>query len=415
MVTIMADVSVLEVLLYGEPTGTLTRVGGDVSLFAFDDGFIANANRPTLSLGFKNEFGELITRFDTENMRLMPFFSNLLPEGHMRDYLARRAGVKPVREFFLLWVLGEDLPGAVTVRPADGEAWPPGADDGDDHNHDDRDQAFRFSLAGVQRKFSAIVEKQGGMAIPTKGVGGSWIVKLPAQAYDAVPENEFSMMTLAHLCGMDVPPIRLIDVAEIGNLPEGMDKVGGQALAVERFDRLDDGRAVHIEDFAQVFRVYPKDKYERASQRNIAAVLATECGEADIAEFIRRLTFNALIGNADMHLKNWSLRYPDRRQATLAPCYDFVSTITYIKDDRAALTFSRTKKFAGFSKDELSHLAANAGLSENLVLSAARDTVARFHEHWQAEKGNLPLTKGAIKTIEAHVHTVPIGVEFGRG
>ena len=409
MVMIMADVSVLEVLLYGEPIGTLTRVGGDTSLFAFSEGYAADGDRPVLSLGFKNELGELITDFGTQNMHLLPFFSNLLPEGHMRKYLAERAGVKPVREFFLLWVLGEDLPGAVTVLPADGEAWPPDADDGDDHADDHhRDQALRFSLAGVQLKFSAIGADHGGLTIPAKGVGGSWIVKLPAQGYDAVPENEFSMMTLARLCGMDVPPIKLIDVGAIGNLPDGMNKIGGQALAIERFDRLGDGSAVHIEDFAQVFRVYPNDKYEKASQRNIAQVLAAECSEEDIAEFIRRPTFNTLIGNADMHLKNWSLIYPDRRQAALAPCYDFVSTIAYIEDDMAALTFSRTKKFSGFTEDELSHLAANAGLSETLVLGTARETVARFYEHWQAEKANLPLAGDAVAAIEAHLKTVPV-------
>ena len=408
MVTIMADVSVIEVLLHGEPIGTLTRVGGDVTLFAFSEAHVADAGRPVLSLGFKNELGELTTDLGTQNMNLLPFFSNLLPEGRMRDYLAERAGVKPVREFFLLWVLGEDLPGAVTIRPADGEAWPPDAGEADGRHGDHRDQTLRFSLAGVQLKFSALGDKQGGLAIPAKGVGGSWIVKLPAQGFDAVPENEFSMMTLARLCGMDVPPIRLIDVAEIGNLPEGMDKVGGQALAVERFDRLGDGTAVHIEDFAQVFRVYPRDKYGNASQRSIARVLAAECGEDDIAEFVRRLTFNVLIGNADMHLKNWSLIYPDRRQAALAPCYDFVSTIAYVEDDKAALKFSRTRKFSRFSKDELSHLAAKSGLSEKLVLGSARETVTRFHEHWQAEKGNLPLTADAISAIDAHLRIVPI-------
>ena len=56
-------------------------------------------------------------------------------------------------------------------------------------------------------------------------------------------------------------------------------------------------------------------------------------------EFLRRFVFNALIGNADMHLKNWSLIYPDRRAAMLAPAYDFVSTIAYLPDDRLALTF----------------------------------------------------------------------------
>ena len=42
----------------------------------------------------------------------------------MRTYLAERAGVKSVREFFLLWALGADLPGAVTVAPSGGEPWP---------------------------------------------------------------------------------------------------------------------------------------------------------------------------------------------------------------------------------------------------------------------------------------------------
>jgi serine/threonine-protein kinase HipA len=66
--------------------------------------------------------GHLITEFAPVQTKVMPFISNLLPEGHMRTYLAERAGVNPEREFFLLWVLGKDLPGAITVEPADGEA-----------------------------------------------------------------------------------------------------------------------------------------------------------------------------------------------------------------------------------------------------------------------------------------------------
>ena len=106
----MADVSILDVLLYGAPIGTLTRVGGDRTLFAFNDDYIANENRPVLGLGFKDEFGALITDFKPTQTKVLPFFSNLLPEGHMRTYLAERAGVNPAREFFLLWVLGSDLP-----------------------------------------------------------------------------------------------------------------------------------------------------------------------------------------------------------------------------------------------------------------------------------------------------------------
>ncbi len=404
----MADVSVLDVLLYDEPIGTLTRVGGDRTLFAFNDSYIENEQRPVLGLGFKDSLGQLITEFGPVQTRVMPYFANILPEGHMRTYLAERAGVNPNREFFLLWVLGADLPGAITVQPADGEAWPPDAD-GDDHHDDDRrENALRFSLAGVQLKFSAVNEARGGLTIPVKGVGGSWIVKLPSREFEGVPENEYAMMTIARMIGMDIPAIDLVDVDAIGNLPEGIGALKGQALAVERFDRLPGGTAVHTEDFAQVFRVYPERKYERANYRNIATVIGAEGSDADIAEFIRRLTFNMLIGNADMHLKNWSVIYPDRRTAALAPAYDFVSTIAYIPDSRAALNVSRTKRFDEFTEDELSHLAAGAMLPEKLVLDTARETVALFHQHWQAEKANLPLSADAVKAIDAHLAKVPV-------
>lgn len=406
----MADVTVLNVLLYGEPVSTLTRVGGDRVLFAFNDAYIADQNRPVLGLGFKDQFGELITAFKPTHTRVLPFFANLLPEGHMRTYLAERAGVNPNREFSLLWVLGHDLPGAITIRPADGEAWPDDADDRGDDGHDDdrRRNALRFSLAGVQLKFSAVNEASGGLTIPAKGVGGSWIVKLPSREFEGVPENEFSMMTLARLVGIDVPPIRLIDIEEIRNLPDGMGTLKGQALAIERFDRLPDGEAVHIVDFAQVFGIYPDRKYKTGNARNIATVIGAEGQEADIAEFVRRLTFNTLIGNADMHLKNWSLIYPDRRHAALAPAYDFVSTIPYIPDPNAALHFSRTKRFDEYSEDELSHFAAKARLPEKLVLDTARETVERFHEQWKREKANLPLSAAVIDAIEAQLEIVPI-------
>lgn len=406
----MPSVSVLDVLLHGEPIGTLTRVAEDRTLFAFNEAYIADRDRPTLGLGFKDSLGGLITDFKPTQTRILPFFSNLLPEGHMRTYLAERAGVNAEREFFLLWVLGMDLPGAITVHPADGQAWLPDADHAAGDRHDDHrlEDALRFSLAGVQLKLSAVNDPTGGLTIPAKGIGGSWIVKLPSREHAGVPENEFSMMTLARFIGMDVPPVKLVDPTGISNLPEGIGALQGQALAIERFDRLPTGEAVHIEDFAQVFRVSPDEKHKKASYRNIAQVIGAEGSDADIAEFIRRLTFNTLIGNADMHLKNWSLIYPDRRQAVLAPAYDFVSTIAYIPDPNAALNFSRTKRFDGLTEDELSHLSARALLAENLVLGTARETVGLFHQHWKAEKKNLPLSAAAVRAIDDHVQSLPI-------
>ena len=137
--------------------------------------------------------------------------------------------------------------------------------------------------------------------------------------------------------------------------------------------------------------------------RSIARVIGAEGSENDIAEYIRRLTFNTLIGNADMHMKNWSIIYPDRRNAALAPAYDLVSTIPYIPDSSAALNFSRTKRFAEFTEDELSHLAAKALLPERIVVDTARETVERFHQLWQSEKGNLPLHPDIIEAVEKHL------------
>ena len=117
---------------------------------------------------------------------------------------------------------------------------------------------LRFSLAGAQLKFSALKNdpKRGGLTIPAEGVGGSWIVKLPSPQYAGVPENEYSMMTIAKAMGMDVPDLQLIDIDAIKGLPEGIGEMKGQALAVKRFDRRAEG-PVHMEDFAQVFGVGP--------------------------------------------------------------------------------------------------------------------------------------------------------------
>ncbi|MGM0561865.1 MAG: type II toxin-antitoxin system HipA family toxin [Pseudomonadota bacterium] len=405
----MADVSLLNVRLHDQVIGTLTHVQGDRTLFSFTDAYVNDANRPTLGLHFKDDLGGLITEHAATQTRVMPFFSNLLPEGHLRSYLADRAGVHPLREFFLLWVLGRDLPGALRIEPADGEAWPPETDaDGEGADYV-RESALRFSLAGVQLKFSALGDPRAnkGLTIPTEGVGGSWIVKLPSARFAGVPENEYAMMTLARMVGIDVPEIDLVDLDAIANLPEGLGEFSGKAFAIARFDRTADG-PVHIEDFAQVYGVYPENKYRNASYRNIASVLAAEGTEADIREFTRRLVFNTLIGNADLHLKNWSLIYRDRRTPSLAPAYDFVSTIAYIKDDEAALKFARSRRFDALNLDELSYLAGKAHLPAKPVRDTARETVARFQDTWAKEKAHLPQAENVTEAIDAHMASLPI-------
>jgi serine/threonine-protein kinase HipA len=405
----MPDLSVLDVLLHEEQIGTLTLIQGSRTLFTFNKAYVDNLDRHTLSLSFKDQFGQLRTDIPPTNLRVPPFFANLLPEGPLREYLANRAGVDEKRELFLLSVLGQDLPGALTIRPADGEALPFSADKRAGEARNKRwSDVLRFSLAGVQLKFSA-VKKAGksGLTIPAEGVGGSWIVKLPSDRYPAVPENEFSMMTLAKQLNMDVPEMKLVELDAIEGLPEGIGKLDGRALAVRRFDRTEAG-PVHVEDFAQVFGVWPEDKYKRASAKNIATVIGVEAGDDAAAEFIRRLVFNTLIGNADMHVKNWSLIYPDRRTAALAPAYDFVSTVSYIPDELAAIKYARTKRMSEFSFDELRYLAAKARLPEKLVIATAAETLTRFRDEWQAAKKDLPMGPHVAGAIELHMKSLAL-------
>lgn len=413
----MVDIPVLNVHLHDKLIGTITNLPYDTNQFIFQKQYIEDPLRPTLSLAFKSELGDLIDDPYPRATRtnVPPFFSNLLPEGSMRNYLAERADVHPDREFFLLWVLGGDLPGAITITPA--ENAPPS-------NYTNVEETFyneatevegplRFSLAGVQLKFSAIEKASGGLTIPVKGEGGSWIVKLPSIEFENVPENEYTMMELARRIGLDVPETRLIPIHEIQNLPEITRGTGTHAFAIKRFDRTESGQRVHIEDFAQIFDLYPtsQNKYKAASFRNIAEVLKIEVGTSGIEEFIKRFVFNLLIGNGDMHLKNWSLIYLDEVTPTLAPAYDFVSTIPYIPKDKLALSFANKKSFSSVDLDLLKRFAAKAELPQKLVLDATKKTIEAFAEAWK-NIDDLPVPEDIRSAIDTHLKTLPIWNKF---
>ena len=294
------------------------------------------------------------------------------------------------------------------MTPADGEAWPAGEKRGGRFDTASRETLLRFSLAGIQLKFSAVMETTGGLTIPAEGIGGSWIVKLQSMKFAGVAENEFAMMQLARAIGIDVPEIRLIPLRDIAGLPGGVVGLDGNALAVKRFDRGEEGGLIHSEDFAQFFGVYPEKKYERASYRNIAEVLWAETGEEGVAEFVRRLVFNALIGNADMHLKNWSLIYPDRQNAALSPGYDFVSTIAYLPDTNMALTLGHSKSMTELSLDQLSYLAAKARLPEKLVLDTGKETARRFLETWQGGQVVQQIAPNVVDPINTLLDQIPL-------
>lgn len=392
--TLDPKLNALAVQLHGRQIGIINRLAGDRHLFSFEQAYVDDPNRPTLSLSFKGQSGGLVTAVRPVGRRVPPFFSNLLPEGHLRTYLAAQAGVGPDREFFLLAVLGADLSGALTVAPltANGHTVELQKDDGQSHENRRDDGVLRFSLAGVQLKFSAIMEASGGLTIPAHGVGGSWIVKLPSTQFRAIPENEYVMLELARAVGITVPEIRLVPISDIQGLPPAAARMEGKALVVQRFDRAAGGRRIHMEDFAQVFGLFPDDKYGHRSYANIASVLWAETGEGGTYEFVRRLVFSVLIGNGDMHLKNWSLLYPNSRTPVLSPAYDFVATFPYIPGDRLALNFGGSQSLNEITVDQVRRFIDTAHLPASPVWEIVREVVERTAAAWKTldQKDLLP-------------------------
>lgn len=315
--------------------GTIHRIG-DRTRFSLDSGYRDDPDRPVLGLVFEDR----PERIHVATVRLAPWFSNLLPEGRLRDWIADERGVSRQREIELAAHVGHDLPGAVWVLP-DGEA--PidllrgvGEPDTDTAEipADFRQTGVRFSLAGVAMKFSMLL-RHDRLTIPAHGEGGDWIVKTPDFRCRDVPVNEFAMMSLARAVGIDVPEIMLVTRDRVDRrLPASVwPEQEELAYAIRRFDRDERRGCVHIEDLAQVRNVYPENKYQ-GNFETVARLIYRGRGTDSLLEFTRRLAFSILISNGDYHLKNWSLIYRDGRVPSLAPAYDLVSTAHYLASQR---------------------------------------------------------------------------------
>lgn len=409
----------LSVRLRGETVGALVRFDDDRILFVFDRAYVERMDRQVLSLWFMDESGGIRDDLRATTRRAPPYFSNLLPEGHLREYLAVRAGVNESMDYPLLELTGGDLPGAVEMVA---ESGPPmtaiAAEAGADGREDAaaEDGTLRFSLAGVQLKLSAVMETAGGLTVPARGMGGDWILKLPSASYAGMLENEYSMMKMASMVGIETADVELVRIDRIGGIPtelmdEGME--GRLALAVRRFDRPGQGRRIHTEDFAQVFGVYPQRKYDRYGYIAVGRVLATYSNEVAVDQFARRLIFGAMIGNADMHLKNWSLIYRNGRTPELAPAYDLLSTVAHLPDSGMALRLApRAKRWNELTTDRFASLASAMGVSREAVLRPVAETVERFHEVWEREKEHLPVSARVAAAISRQLTIVPVAARL---
>lgn len=340
--------------------------------------------------------------------RLPAWFSNLLPEGPLREMVAARAGVATSREFFLLRLLGEDLPGAVRIVADTSEGEEGDVDiENEGRASSETGDEWHFSLAGVQLKFSAR-RSERGLTVPVSGRGGDWIVKLPDVRYKRVPANEYATMRWAEASGIPIPEIELIDVANVSGLPSAMGELPEkQAFAIRRFDRTVDGR-VHMEDFAQLLGLYPEAKYSKFNYETQANFVAALSGEDGLDDFVRRLVFIVASGNGDAHHKNLSLLYPDGIHAKLSPAYDQVSTLLYNRDDKLALNFARSKRWEDVSLDSFRRLARKIGHDEKRLAERAQEAIDAIMDAWNHSAGEFGYDEAAQKVLRQHFRQVPL-------
>jgi serine/threonine-protein kinase HipA len=400
----------LSVFLNNYHVGILTKLLDGRTLLAFDEQYLQDTARPTLSLSYKNILQDIHPLRDSisPSGKLPPFFSNLLPEGKLRTYLASKANVRETQEFPLLAALSSDLPGAVFLGTDEKLDTPETAILENAQKDQTTDGQLRFSLAGVQLKFSGDLSDTK-IVIPAQGIGGHWVVKLPSPGYAHVNEVEFSMLRLASEIGITVPDNRLVPLSNLENLPKDLpERIEGNCLLSKRFDRTDDGRRIHMEDFAQVFAIY--EKYdERYNYQSIANVLWLENGLEDVLEFVRRLVHTFAIGNADMHLKNWALIYPDSRQPKLSPAYDLVSTIVYPNISQTLPhKMAGIKHFNKIGIDAFKDFARIAKLPEKTIVKTAHETVDALKDSWRKLRNELPMPESFKQRIEEHMKTVPL-------
>jgi serine/threonine-protein kinase HipA len=398
----------LAVFLNDLEVARLERRADGLVEFGFLDSYRQRRARPVLSVHYLDK----LRAPSPPGHRLPAFFANLLPEpdGPLRRLITQAAGIREHQDLRLLAHLGEDLPGAVRVRLIED------SDDGG-HSHPESGATappagnkLRFSLAGVQLKFSVLRDGKA-LTLPASGRGGDWIVKLPDLEHDRVPENEYAVMTWAQESGIDVPEFDIVTYADLIGLPDRRFVRDGElCFAIRRFDRPHGAARVHIEDFAQVNGRYPADKYdedrpvgERLNYETLANQILTFCGEADLRQFIRRLVFVVLSGNADAHLKNWSLYYPDGRTPRLSPAYDLVATIVYSgTSDVLALPFHGSLAFEDVTLSGFRRLAAKLRRDPDEMARWVAEDVARVMDTWSAQSGKLPLAFETRHTVEQH-------------
>lgn len=378
--------------------GTLYRASTDKIVFDFDEAYIAaGPSRPILSCSwlYVGDEEQTIARMrDTKGREshggLLPnWFAGLLPEGALYEIVTKEFGPGRYDDFDVIARLGEDLPGAVIVRPEGGPPMEP----------EKKKTLVRFSLAGVQLKLS-MRQAKDKVTLPASGETGDIIAKLPSEKWRGLPEAEFTTMKLAESAGVDVADCELLPMSRLEGVPSEWISVGSHFLAVTRFDRRD-GQRIHAEDFAQVIGAGESRKYSMSNEETNMRLADrfTAVPVPQVLEAARRIVANILLANNDCHLKNWSFVYEDPLRPKLSPAYDIVPASYFVKDNRMALELQKTRNPFKASLSTFERVAAYVNVPSKVLVREVKETVERAAEKWPRLLQELPVEDDLVTML----------------
>lgn len=404
-------VEVLKLSLHGVTVGYLAGYQGGRNILVFDPVYVKDLGRPTFTLsGIADHpaVGKVYSAPWVRQQRLHPVLSNLLPEGALRDWFAQVLKVHPENEFPLFAQLAADLPGALVAESVAPEQIPEGVLDYRTHVEVVPRMGLggrpQFSLAGVQMKFS-MHETDGRFNISQPDKLGEWIVKTPSTRHRDVPLNEYTVMKLAELVGVKTPEIKLVQLDQLKDLPPINLPSEQCAYAIRRYDRDGQGGRIHAEDFGQVLFKYAHEKYGTTNFEQIGKVLYqfTGHGLANAQQMARRLLVNVVLGNGDAHLKNWSLIYPNRITAELAPAYDIVCTQAYIpSESQISLNLAGNKDWYSMNMAHFEAWSKSVGVPWRAIKVHLDEVMEKARSIWPDYLADAPMNEGQKHNLRNH-------------
>lgn len=220
----------------------------------------------------------------------------------------------------------------------------------------------QMTVTGVQPKLSLSINRRQKndeiYKLTLVGLYGDYILKPPSDVFQNLPEIEHCVMQIAELCGLNTVPNSLI------RLPDGT-----ICYITKRIDRKK-GTKIHMEDMCQLTERLTEDKY-KGSHEQIAKVIRkfSITPMLDVANFYELVFFSYLTGNADMHLKNFSLISTIDGSYKLSPAYDLLSTELVLKEDTEELALTLNGKKRKLNGRDFTEAMTKNGLSEKTISS----------------------------------------------